>query len=1091
MSDSGKTKKELLNEIASLRARLESHSLTTDNSAQIELQRSAKRYKQIFETNQAVKLIIDPTSGTIVKANKSACLFYGYSANEILKKKISDINILPENEVKKEMALAKSEKRLFFNFRHRLASGEIRDVEVYSGPIIENERTLLYSIIHDVTEKKQLIKVQNILLNISKATGESDSLEDLLGVIHEQVGSLIDATNFYVAIYNKHTKEYSFPYYVDEFDKGDDFTQEEMPKSLTEYVRVKNTPMLIDELLCRELIAKGVLNLVGHSSLQWMGVPFPIDKHMSGIVVCQSYLPKTSYTKNDLELMTFVSEHIAWAIGRKKSEQQIRESEDRYRSVVDGSPLSIAIHSNGRLIFVNNAAIHTFGGKNEKDFIGKPISMFVHPDYKDVVKKRVNKLQRNRNVPTMEEKFIRLDGRTIDVEVMASPISYQGKNAVQVVVTDITERKKAEQSVKASEESYKGLFDNATDAIYILDKNGVFIDVNTSTLKLYAYPYDYFIGKTLDSLATPGENDLKKINSQISLAYNGKSQIFEFYGLSKKGEILITEVHLNASVYFGQKVVIANAHDITRRKKEQQKLEQSEERFRALIEKSPVAISLSRGGKILFVNQAYLEVFRINPRKEIIGTSLFDNVAASEKDNVANRNRNREKGKPETSSYETIGLRDDGTTFPFHVTATIFELSSGPSTLSFITDISGIKQAQDERLNLERQILQTQKLESLGVLAGGIAHDFNNLLTGIMGNTGLALLHSENQPLIKKNLVKIEHIASRAAELCNQMLAYSGKGQFVIQTLDLNEVIRDMVLLLNVSIPKKVELDVQLDDSIATIEGDITQLRQIIMNLITNAADSMEGRPGKITLSSRQEMFTGDYLATPYIDSEFDSGIYVVFEVNDNGCGMSEETLQKLFDPFFTTKFTGRGLGLAAVLGIVRGHNGSLKIESKPGKGTNIKVILPVSSKKVQYEPKKKSRYDEFKGSGTILVVDDEEAVRLIVKEVLEYCGFNILLAKNGLEAVKIFKDNFHLIELVLLDMTMPKLNGVETYKKLIKINPDIRVILSSGFNEQESINRLSNGKKISYLQKPYHLQTLKDKIFHELEELVISAGQD
>jgi len=959
--DSKKTKKELLQEIASLKEQLKSKSLDsipTDTS----LITDPDRYKQIFETNQAIKLIIDTETLNIIQANKAACEFYGYPAHEIVNKNMSEINTLKMAELRQQMEFARTEKKRVFSFQHKIASGDIRDVEVYTAPVVENGKILLYSIIHDVTEKIQSTNIQKALFNISKATGESESLEDLLGVIHEQIGLLIDATNFYVAIYDNQSREYSFPYYVDEYDKGEDFTQEEMHKSLTEYVRLKNVPMLIDEEFCSQLTKQGKLDLIGHSSLQWMGVPFMIDKQMNGIVVCQSYLPSTSYSKRDLELISFVSEHIAWAIGWKKTDA----------------------------------------------------------------------------------------------------------------------------AIKASEESYKGLFDNATDAIYILDKKGIFIDVNASTLKMFGHNYDYFIGKTLEQLAAPDKNDIKKIRNKIEAAYDGSSQVFEFYGVSRDKEVMITEVRLNASVYFGQKVVIANAHDITSRKLALQKIEESEQRFRTLIEKSPVAISLSRKGKMLFVNQAFIDVFGLKSTNDIIGKSIFNNIAESERTKILKRNKNRETGNEEISSYETIGLREDGTTFPFHVNATLFELNSGPSTLSFISDISDLKQAQDERINLERQILQTQKLESLGVLAGGIAHDFNNLLTGIMGNTGLALMHADDKPVIKNNLYKIEHIAARAAELCNQMLAYSGKGQFIIQTLDLNEIIRDMVLLLNVSIPKKVELDVHLDDSISAIEADVTQVRQILMNLITNAADSMAESAGKITLSTKQQTFSKEQLSTPYIDSDFEDGIYVVFEVKDNGCGMTEETKQKLFDPFFTTKFTGRGLGLAAVLGIVRGHNGSLKIDSKSGSGTRVRVILPISAKKIQPGEKKKVHSKDQQGNGTILVVDDEEAVRLIVKEALEHSGFKVILAEDGQKALYIYKNNYKKIDLVLLDLNMPKLNGVETYKHLITINPAVKVILSSGFNEQESIERLSQSKKVSYLQKPYHLQLLKDKILQELEGIAI-----
>ncbi len=960
MNDNRKTKKELIEELKSLRQVVskserynQKQSKKSESFSNKKHNKNEHRHKQIFETNQAIKLVIDPKDGSIVQANQAAVDFYGYSLEELTNKKITDINILPARKVLAELKKAIAEKGLFYNHKHRLASGEIRDVEVYSGPLKEGNKTYLYSITHNVTRKKQVEKIQEVLPNISKATGETSSLQDLLRVIHEQVGTLIESKNFFVALYNTENNEYSFPYYVDEFDSGMDFTQDEMKGSLTEYVRKRKTPLLINDRAHKKMMEEGEIGLVGQSSHIWMGVPFEIDEQFSGVIVLQSYSDVASYTKRDLELMTFVSEHISWAIERKKAEQALRESE----------------------------------------------------------------------------------------------------------------------------ESYRGIFDNATDAIYIQDSSGHFLDVNKTVEKMYGYDHDYFIGKTPEFLSAPDKNDLLKVGKHIKEANKGKPQCFEFWGLRKNGEVFLKEVRLNEVVYFGQKAIIAVAQDITERRESEKQLKRSEQRFRTLIENSPIAISMSRNEKIILVNNAYLKLFGYTDKQELIGAEFNEQLAISERKKILKQNKNREKSKEISNSYETIGLRKDGSTFPFQANVSVINLAKGPATLAYISNISDIKKAEEERLNLERQILHTQKLESLGVLAGGIAHDFNNLLTGILGNTGLAMMHSEGNSPVRTNLFKIEDIASRAAELCNQMLAYSGKGKFVIQPIDLNEIIHEMALLLNVSIPKKVILETSLESKIPSTEADVTQVRQIIMNLITNAADAIGTKTGVITVKSYSKYLSGVELKSNYIENDPEEGNYTILEVSDSGCGMKEETLNKLFDPFYTTKFTGRGLGLAAVLGIVRGHKGTLMIDSTYGAGTTVKIALPSSDKKALPLVIDKGTDKNLQGEGKILVVDDEESVRSILKEALEFSGYKTILAEDGEKALKLYKKHREDIRLIILDLTMPKLNGEETYKRLIKLDPHVKVILSSGFNAQDTISDFASKGVAGYLQKPYHLQSLSDKI--------------
>lgn len=377
------------------------------------------------------------------------------------------------------------------------------------------------------------------------------------------------------------------------------------------------------------------------------------------------------------------------------------------------------------------------------------------------------------------------------------------------------------------------------------------------------------------------------------------------------------------------------------------------------------------------------------------------------------------------------------------------------------------------RKKLDAQIQQAQKLESLGVLAGGIAHDFNNILTSLLGYADLALqelpAHSTARPLVSEAV----KAARRAAELTKQMLAYSGRGRFVVDAIDLNDVIEDMASLLQVSISKKCSLAYRFMTDLPFVEADVSQVRQIIMNLIINAAEAIGDRNGVIELATGVMHCDRDYLATGYLSDNLPAGDYVFVEVSDTGCGMSEETLARIFDPFFTTKFTGRGLGLAAVHGIVRGHRGIVTVQSEVGKGTVFKIVLPASKAIVSDHSSSETRKESLRGAGVILVVDDEEAIRELAHRMLERMGFSVMLASDGREAMEIFRNNADDIRLVLLDMTMPNLDGEETFDALRAIRSDVRAILSSGYDEQSATRRFSGKGLAGFLQKPYTYEQL------------------
>jgi two-component system, cell cycle sensor histidine kinase and response regulator CckA len=393
---------------------------------------------------------------------------------------------------------------------------------------------------------------------------------------------------------------------------------------------------------------------------------------------------------------------------------------------------------------------------------------------------------------------------------------------------------------------------------------------------------------------------------------------------------------------------------------------------------------------------------------------------------------------------------------------------------------------EEKKISLERQVLHAQKLESLGVLAGGIAHDFNNLLMAILGNADLALY--DISPL-SPAVVYINEVivaSKRATDLAKQMLAYSGKGSFLIGPINIVSLVEEMAHLLEVSISKNVVLKYDLKDDLPMIDGDVTQIRQIVMNLIINASEAIGEKSGFVTLSNGIEELSSDYMARisknvyPPMDAPHPAGNYVYFMVSDDGVGMSKETEDKIFDPFFTTKFTGRGLGMSAVLGIVRCHKGVIQIRSEIGQGTSFKILFPIGKQDAE-EPKNvqiDAEEKEWNPQGTILVADDESTILKLAKRMLVRLGFSVLTAADGREAFNVYKQNHAMIDCVLLDFTMPHMNGQETFAEIRRINPDAKVVLCSGYNEQDATERF-NGKGLSgFIQKPFTMDVLKNTLW-------------
>ncbi|MDX8401903.1 MAG: response regulator [Mariprofundaceae bacterium] len=399
---------------------------------------------------------------------------------------------------------------------------------------------------------------------------------------------------------------------------------------------------------------------------------------------------------------------------------------------------------------------------------------------------------------------------------------------------------------------------------------------------------------------------------------------------------------------------------------------------------------------------------------------------------------------------------------------------TGSGLACIAIDLTEEQRLAREREEMERQLYHAQKLESLGVLAGGIAHDFNNILAAILGNAAMAEQKVSRNPMeAQQHLRRIVESTERAADLCRQMLAYSGKGKFVIQRFSLEELIDGIASMLEISLHKGVVIKKEFQPGLPMIEGDTAQIQQVLMNLVTNANDAIgKERSGIIAIRTGEARIDSDYLEQCLIGPpEAEPGRYVYVEVADNGCGMDRETIDRMFEPFFTTKFAGRGLGMSAVMGIVRGHGGAMRLYSEPGRGTTIRVLFPAAEQQEEPTMMKSDAESWLPATDqSVLVADDEDSVREMAVMVLRDAGIsNVIQACDGAEAVEMFRRDPDAVALAVLDLTMPRMSGEEVFQQLRNIKPTLPVIVTSGYAEDDVALRFAGKGVQAFLQKPFH----------------------
>lgn len=523
-------------------------------------------------------------------------------------------------------------------------------------------------------------------------------------------------------------------------------------------------------------------------------------------------------------------------------------------------------------------------------------------------------------------------------------------------------------------------------------------------------------------------------------------------------------------------------HDLKQAKEKSAKdakaLQESEARYRTLLQSSMNAVGVHQHGKWIYANPACIELLGAESLDEMKAKPVIDFVHLDYQAMALERIKEMQKSQKPVPMVEEKFVRLNGEVFPAEVSAAPIVLDGEEAFMITVRDISELKKHEKEQKDLQYQLEHVQRLESLGVLTGGIAHDFNNLLTAIAGNAELLRTEIQGVPSAKAYMDHIDDSCNHAADLCKQMLAYAGKGQYVIDTIELNGLVKSISRLMRASVSSRIRLVVDLDENLPVIEGDVSQVKQVILNFIVNSADAIGEQNGQIKISTFKQVLNRKKLGILYNGTHMEEGEYVVLEVKDSGCGMSKSLQKKIFDPFVTTKATGSGLGLSAVLGIVKAHQAGLKVRSEEEKGTTFRIFFPTSEAGMNSVALAVSEIDTWDGAGLILVVDDDATVRDVVASFAEKMNFDVLQAEDGRFGVDMFRQHHHKLKAVMMDMTMPRLGGLDAMREMRTISDVVPIILMSGYAESEALSLESGEQADGFVQKPFRFKVVKKALY-------------
>jgi two-component system, cell cycle sensor histidine kinase and response regulator CckA len=735
-------------------------------------------------------------------------------------------------------------------------------------------------------------------------------------------------------------------------------------------------------------------------------------------------------------------------------------------SISDGVYL---ISEDARIVYVNPAACKQLG-YTEKELLGMRI-MDIDPHVTEENWKSIRGVTVRDKIQTIETEHLTKDGRLVSVEVLANYIELNGEQYSCSFTRDITERKRVEKEILASKEYIERLSNSVVDGILTIRLPEREIEyINEAVTKIFGYSAEECIGQKTFFLYKEKDEYLDNGRKLKHAIEQGIETVRTEELLRRKnGEDFPAELGIAFLRDGGVPIkLICIVHDISERKKAEEALRSSEEKYRLVVENANDAIFIVQDGVIKFPNSTTI-ILSGYSEEELTSVPFLSYIYDNDKDLVSEMHRKRLQGQEVPATYTFRIIKKSGEIVWVEASAVLVTWEGSPAALSFLRDITVQKK-------LEEQLFHAQKMEAIGTLAGGVAHDFNNLLMGILGYTSLMLMKTDRTHPFYEKLKTIEQQVESGAELTKQLLGFARGGKYEVKPINVNDLIIKTSDIFGRT-KKEITIHKKLQEDLHTIEADSGQIEQVLFNLYVNAWQAMPSG-GRLYLETQNVMLDEQQCLT----YKAEPGPYLKITVTDTGVGMDAETQKRIFEPFFSTKGIGKGtgLGLASAYGIIRNHGGIINVYSEKGHGTTFTLYLPASDKDAAETTPAEAILST--GDETILIVDDEQTNTEAVKELLEILGYHVLTAESGMKAIELYKRHTKDIKLVILDMVMPEMNGKDTLKSLMEIDKSVCVLLASGYSINGEAKTIIDLGCKGFIQKPFRVEELSQKIREVLD---------
>jgi len=756
-------------------------------------------------------------------------------------------------------------------------------------------------------------------------------------------------------------------------------------------------------------------------------------------------------------------------------ETALRNANEQLLALVLAAPVGIVmLDQHGNIRMWNPAAEKIFGW-TEAEVLGKPLPN-IPPDQAEEHRRNLELLLEGRSFPDWPTRRSCRDGSVREIRISAAPLRDAAGSIVGVmgIMTDITQRIRQLREL----ELLRKAVENSGEVVFMTDPDGIITWLNPEFTRLYGYSADEVIGKATPRILKSDTQPPETYQRLWQCMMEGKTLHIEFENRTKTGSLVAVEASVNPILDETGAIMgfLAIQRDISERKKIEAKLHESEERYRTMVRTSPDSIIMTAlNGTVLFCNDRACELSGYAADADLIGRNVVDLVVPEERPRAREIFQRLVEGESVSSTEFTL-LSKSGHRLHGELSASLLRSRDGEPSgfLSIVRDIT-------ERKRLEAQFLHAQKMEAVGRLAGGVAHDFNNLLTVILGYSDLLLRESSLDAKTRLDISEIHKAGERASEMTRQLLAFSRKQVMQPKVLDLNLLLQGTETILRRLIGEDIELRLVTDPQLGCIKADPSQIEQILLNLAVNSRDAMPDG-GILTIQTANECVDRE---SSYTGFAVNPGDYVRLSVSDTGIGMGQETLTHIFEPFFTTKEFDKsiGMGMSTVYGIIKQSGGEISVASQPGRGTTVTIHFPRVDSTDRTKEFPRQEDSSYIGRETLLLVEDEKEIRAMMSRALRDCGYGVLEATNGLEALQLFVERPGDIQLLVTDLIMPQLGGKDLAREVLSIRRDIKVLYISGYAEDLVSLPDTAGRSGAVLQKPFTPAALSRKVREILDE--------